>query len=130
MSEHVEPLPGVVNIKEDLRTAVSLMFTHGVTWLACVDDDGFYKATSPSAASPRCSAPTYRRLTDGASRTLRIWRPDSCGRVRPSARSCRRAACPVIFGIRVTSSISPQHLELVAISCAIAIAIGCRSESF
>ncbi len=28
---------------EDLRTAVSLMFTHGVTWLACVDDDGFYK---------------------------------------------------------------------------------------
>ena len=20
-----------------------MMFTHGVTWLACVDDDGFYK---------------------------------------------------------------------------------------
>jgi osmoprotectant transport system ATP-binding protein len=43
VGEHVEPLPGVINIKEDLRNAVSLMFTHGVTWLACVDDDGFYK---------------------------------------------------------------------------------------
>ena len=20
-----------------------MMFTHGVTWLACIDDDGFYK---------------------------------------------------------------------------------------
>ena len=43
VAENHEPLPGMVNVKEDLRTAVSLMFTHGVTWLACVDDDGFYK---------------------------------------------------------------------------------------
>ncbi|MCL4766327.1 MAG: ABC transporter ATP-binding protein [Hyphomicrobiaceae bacterium] len=43
VAEHQEPLPGVVNVKDDLRTAVSTMFTHGVTWLACVDDDGFYK---------------------------------------------------------------------------------------
>jgi osmoprotectant transport system ATP-binding protein len=43
VGEHQEPLPGVVNVKADLRTAVALMFTHGVTWLACVDDDGFYK---------------------------------------------------------------------------------------
>jgi len=43
VSEHVEPLPGVINIKDDLRVAVSMMFSHGATWLACVDDDGFYK---------------------------------------------------------------------------------------
>ena len=36
-------MPGVISINDDLRTAVSMMFTHDVTWLACVDDDGFYK---------------------------------------------------------------------------------------
>jgi osmoprotectant transport system ATP-binding protein len=43
VSEHAEPLPGVINVREDLRNAVSMMFSHGATWLACVDDDGFYK---------------------------------------------------------------------------------------
>ena len=43
VGDHQEPLPGVVNVKSDLRTAVSEMFTHGLTWLACVDDEGFYK---------------------------------------------------------------------------------------
>ncbi|TPQ46970.1 ABC transporter ATP-binding protein [Prosthecomicrobium hirschii] len=43
VGEHQEPLPGVVNVKDDLRAAVSQMFTHGVTWLACVDDEGFYR---------------------------------------------------------------------------------------
>jgi osmoprotectant transport system ATP-binding protein len=28
---------------EDLRTAVSTMFRHDVSWLACVDDDGVFK---------------------------------------------------------------------------------------
>jgi osmoprotectant transport system ATP-binding protein len=41
VAEHQEPLPGVVGVADDLRTAVSEMFTHGVTWLACVDSDGF-----------------------------------------------------------------------------------------
>jgi len=36
-------LKTTVNVHDDLRTAVSLMFTHAVTWLACVDDDGFFK---------------------------------------------------------------------------------------
>jgi osmoprotectant transport system ATP-binding protein len=43
IAENVEKLPGMVNVNDDLRTAVSLMFTHDVTWLACVDNDGFYK---------------------------------------------------------------------------------------
>ena len=43
VGEHQEPLPGVVRLSDDLRRAVSEMFQHDVTWLACVDDDGFYK---------------------------------------------------------------------------------------
>src|SRR5829696_8731388 len=42
VSEHVVPLPGVIHVDDDLRNAVSMMFSHGATWLACVDDDGFY----------------------------------------------------------------------------------------
>jgi osmoprotectant transport system ATP-binding protein len=40
VAQHEEPLPGLVGVTDDLRTAVSEMFTHGVTWLACVDKDG------------------------------------------------------------------------------------------
>lgn len=36
-------LKTTVNVQDDLRTAVSLMFTHALSWLACVDDDGFYQ---------------------------------------------------------------------------------------
>ena len=43
VAEHQEPLPGTVAVTEDLRTAVSEMFTHGVTWLAAVDAEGFYR---------------------------------------------------------------------------------------
>jgi osmoprotectant transport system ATP-binding protein len=43
VAEHVEPLPGVIQVTDDLRNAVSMMFAHGATWLACVDEDGFYK---------------------------------------------------------------------------------------
>jgi len=43
VAENHEALPGVVGPADDLRKAVSLMFTHDVAWLACVDADGFYK---------------------------------------------------------------------------------------
>ena len=43
VGENHEALPGAVNVGDDLRTAVSVMFTHDVSWLACVDADGFYK---------------------------------------------------------------------------------------
>jgi osmoprotectant transport system ATP-binding protein len=43
VGENHGPLPGVVNVKDDLRRAVAMMFEHDVTWLACIDDDGFYK---------------------------------------------------------------------------------------
>jgi osmoprotectant transport system ATP-binding protein len=37
---HVMPLPVTVKARDDLRIVVSLMFTHDVSWLACVDDAG------------------------------------------------------------------------------------------
>ena len=43
VAENHEKLPGVVKLTDDLRTAVADMFQHDVTWLACVDEDGFYK---------------------------------------------------------------------------------------
>ena len=43
VGENHDKLPGVVKLGDDLRTAVSMMFTHDVTWLACVDHDGIYK---------------------------------------------------------------------------------------
>ncbi len=43
VGDHVEALPGLINVNDDLRNAVSAMFSHGVTWLACVDGEGQYK---------------------------------------------------------------------------------------
>lgn len=43
VSEHADALPGVINVGDDLRNAVSAMFTHGVQWLACVDNDGIFR---------------------------------------------------------------------------------------
>ena len=60
VAEHQEPLPGVINIDDDLRTAVSLMFTHGVTWLACVDHDGFYKGYVSQRSITNALGATYR----------------------------------------------------------------------
>ncbi|KFC74815.1 ABC transporter related protein [Bosea sp. LC85] len=60
VGEYQEPLPGVVNIRDDLRTAVSQMFTHGVTWLACVDDDGFYKGYITQKSITQVLGATYR----------------------------------------------------------------------
>ena len=60
VSEHVEPLPGVINVKDDLRNAVSMMFSHGATWLACVDDDGFYKGYVTQRGITRLLGASYR----------------------------------------------------------------------
>lgn len=60
VGEHHEPLPGVVRVGDDLRTAVSQMFTLGVTWLACVDDDGFYKGYITQKGITQVLGETYR----------------------------------------------------------------------
>ena len=36
-------LKTTVTLTENLCTALSIMITHDLIWLACVDDDGFYK---------------------------------------------------------------------------------------
>ena len=43
VAENHEALPATIHVGDNLRTAVSAMFTHDVTWLACIDADGFYK---------------------------------------------------------------------------------------
>jgi osmoprotectant transport system ATP-binding protein len=43
VGEHHDSLRATVNVKEDLRAAVSLMFTHDLSWLPCVDDSGVYQ---------------------------------------------------------------------------------------
>ena len=43
VGENQETLPTTIRTDEDLRTAVSTMFRHDVTWLACVDDDRCFK---------------------------------------------------------------------------------------
>jgi len=60
VGEHHERLPGVVRVSDDLRIAVSLMFTHDVTWLACVDDDGFYKGYITQRGITHLLGATYR----------------------------------------------------------------------
>ncbi len=60
VGEHYEKLPASVNVREDLRTAVSEMFTHDLTWLACVDDDGFFKGYVTQRGITHLLGETYR----------------------------------------------------------------------
>ncbi len=60
VEEHYQALPTVVNVHDDLRTAVSRMFRHDVTWLACVDDDGFFKGFITQRAISHALGATYR----------------------------------------------------------------------
>jgi osmoprotectant transport system ATP-binding protein len=43
VGEQHESLRATINVTEDLRAAVSLMLTHDLSWLPCVDDNGVYK---------------------------------------------------------------------------------------
>jgi len=43
VSEHRRDLPATVDLDEDLRSAVSLMFAHDMRWLACVDSRGLFR---------------------------------------------------------------------------------------
>lgn len=58
--EHYEGLAETININANLRTAVSAMFTHDLTWLACVDSDGFYKGYITQRAISHVLGETYR----------------------------------------------------------------------
>jgi osmoprotectant transport system ATP-binding protein len=60
VSEHVEPLPGVIDVGDDLRNAVSMMFSHGATWLACVDEEGFYRGYVTQRGITQLLGSSYR----------------------------------------------------------------------
>jgi osmoprotectant transport system ATP-binding protein len=66
VSSKARPLPAMIPADADLRTAVSLMFTHGMTWLACVDRDGRFIGQVTQASIMRRLGETYHEL-DGAS---------------------------------------------------------------
>ena len=61
VGEHHEKLPGLVKVHDDLRKAVATMFEHDVTWLACVDDDGFYKGYVTQRGITHLLGATYGR---------------------------------------------------------------------
>jgi osmoprotectant transport system ATP-binding protein len=60
VEEHYQALPTTVNIYDDLRTAVSRMFRHDTTWIACVDEEGFFKGFITQRAISHALGATYR----------------------------------------------------------------------
>jgi osmoprotectant transport system ATP-binding protein len=61
LAPHVRPLSATVPAEADLRTAVSLMFTHDVDWVACVGGDGRYLGMVTQRGITRLLGETYRR---------------------------------------------------------------------
>jgi osmoprotectant transport system ATP-binding protein len=53
-------LPGTVTVEDDLRTAVSLMFRHAVSWLAVVDAEGRFQGCITQDGITRLLGETYR----------------------------------------------------------------------
>jgi osmoprotectant transport system ATP-binding protein len=60
VGEYQLGLPASVHVDEDLRNAVSLMFAHDVTWLACVDGDGRFKGYVTQSSITHLLGETYR----------------------------------------------------------------------
>ncbi len=58
--EHRSGLKAMANLDDDLRTAVSMMFTHDLTWMPVVDDDGFYKGYLTQPGITHLLGETYR----------------------------------------------------------------------
>ncbi len=53
-------LKAMARLDDDLRTAVSLMFTYDLTWLPVVDGDGFYKGYLTQSGITHLLGETYR----------------------------------------------------------------------
>ena len=60
VGENHETLPTTIRPHEDLRTAVSTMFRHDVSWLACVDEDGMFVGYVTLRGMTRLLSETYR----------------------------------------------------------------------
>jgi osmoprotectant transport system ATP-binding protein len=62
ISELFEKLPCMINVNDNLRNAVSMMFTNDLSWLPCVDDDGFYKGYITQQGITHLLGATYRDI--------------------------------------------------------------------
>jgi osmoprotectant transport system ATP-binding protein len=60
VGEYSVRLPATVNLDEDLRTAVSMMFMYDVPWLTCVDSEGLYAGVVTQRGITRLLGETYR----------------------------------------------------------------------
>jgi osmoprotectant transport system ATP-binding protein len=60
VGENHDGLRGAVNVTDDLRTAVSMMFRLDESSLPCVDDDGFYKGYITQRGITHILGATYR----------------------------------------------------------------------
>ncbi len=60
VAEYSVRLPATVNLDEDLRTAVSMMFMYDVPWLTCVDSEGLYAGVVTQRGITRLLGETYR----------------------------------------------------------------------
>ena len=60
VGENHQSLPTTINLNENLRTAVSTMFRHDVSWLACVDDEGLFKGYVTLRGITHLLAQAYR----------------------------------------------------------------------
>ena len=60
VGENHRKLPATIHGREDLRNAVSMMFTHDETSLAVVDDEGFYKGYVTQRGITHLLGATYR----------------------------------------------------------------------
>jgi len=65
VGEHQRGIVATVGVDEDLRTAVSTMFTHDLAWLPCVDGDGYYKGQITQRGITHLLGETYRHRSDG-----------------------------------------------------------------
>ena len=66
VGEHQRGVVATVRVDEDLRTAVSTMFTHDLAWLPCVDAEGFYRGQITQRGITHLLGETYRRRSDEA----------------------------------------------------------------
>jgi osmoprotectant transport system ATP-binding protein len=59
VAEHHQALPTTVRPQDDLRVAVSKMFRHDTSWLAVVDDDGFFMGSITQSAVSHALSSAY-----------------------------------------------------------------------
>ncbi len=61
VGEHRSGIEASVGIDDEIRTAVSLMFTHDLSWLPCTDAEGIYRGQITQRGITHLLGETYRR---------------------------------------------------------------------